>query len=453
MNRAHLHPVSFALLLALGGCAASASDPEVAAPDTGLAVTAQSADEIRVREDGLTLWVDVVAPVSVEGSGELRATLRGRTSANLDAAFSYVPDDAFGTASVVGPRSFEVALRGGHEINSILSGLPLLTRLTMSNGKVYTARISLAPRFTAQEGSAAITLDTPIRTAYVRGADPLRYRGTAATAATGLTVTTTDGASPAVAALGGGRFRLDWAYAGLSQVFDRKSDRVQLAATSGGTAVSRRAGIELTAEGIGLTVRDPELVWPAPVCQKTVFDCIQAKPIGTLDLGSCGSYRDVARCMTADACDFTPAAPFSLTGKDATALAPAVKAAHDACPRTSGSWCSVGPAAAFTYPRCVARPPTQDEVNEAALAEDRGGRFDPSAGTALTRAQLLMTQALGGGLLTAIDAFAGDTDVRATVFESEVSCHNCHEWAIKYVLLYPRTRTVVVVDGTHGYDS
>lgn len=418
---------------------------------------AASGGEVRVREDGLTLWMDVLARPAYRGAA-LQVILTGRTSSNLKDVFSFVPDDAFGTAAVVGPRSFSVTMRDGHEINTLLSGLPILVRLGLSNGRTYTASVGLAPRFAASTGAAALSLDTPIRPIYFQeGPSALRYRGTTSVTAPSLTVSTSGGAAPVTAPLGTGRFRFDWEYSAFAQGFDSTTDRVILSAISGGTMVTRSAAIELAVSEVGLTgAADPSTVWPDPQCAKTVYDCVHGKPSGTKDFGSCGTYREVARCMITDVCDTVPAPtlPFALVTTDATPLAPAVKDAHDNCPRNSGSWCSVGPAASFSYARCTAMSPTQDQVNaEALAATDRRGSFDPRYGTSLTRAQLEMTQAFKRGLLTTIDTFAGDTDVRATLFESEESCHNCHQFAQKYILFYPRTRVVVVIDGSHGYDS
>ena len=38
-------------------------------------------------------------------------------------------------------------------------------------------------------------------------------------------------------------------------------------------------------------------------------------------------------------------------------------------------------------------------------------------------------------------------------FVDELRCHNCHEFGVRYVIYYPESRKVVVVDGTYGYDS
>lgn len=157
--------------------------------------------------------------------------------------------------------------------------------------------------------------------------------------------------------------------------------------------------------------------------------------------------------LEAAACPM-PRPTFALIARDASSLDGAVSAAHAACPRTGGSWCTVGPQAAFSYSRCLATPPTVSQVTAAAVAEtDNRGVFDVRYGRLLTRSELLMTQAFRTGLLAAVDAFARDTNVQATVFESEEPCHNCHQFSLKYVLYYARTRTIVVIDGSHGYDS
>lgn len=454
-------PVLPALLtLALFGCSApqvlGADAAPGAAQDPEAPFLASSDSEVRVREDGLTLWVDTPARPVYRGA-TLQVILSGRTSSNLKEVFSSVPDDAFGSAAIVGPRSFTVTLRDGHEINTLLSGLPILIRLGLSNGRTYHARVELAPRFASSTGSAAISLDAPILPIYYNeGPTALRYRGTAGVTAPMLTVMTSGGAAPATAPLGAGLFRFDWEYSSLAQVFDQTTDRITLSAATGGMTVTKTAAIELGIKNVELTGGDPSTRWPDPRCAKTVYDCIQMQPAGTKDLASCGSYRDVTRCLYADVCDVepTPMLPFELKSTDASALAPAVKNAHDKCPRNSGSWCTVGPAQAFTYAPCTAMSPTPDQVHTAALmATDRSGAFDPRYGSSLTRAELSMAQAFKTGLLTAIDAFAGDTDVRAVLFEAEEPCHNCHQFAQKYVLFYPKTRVVVVVDGSHGYDS
>lgn len=451
MSRASASWMFLALLV--GGCSASAIDVDVS--EDPAVFYAAAVPEIRVREDGLTLWVDAVAVPSYSGS-TLRLALRGRTSANLKAAHSFVPDDAFGSTRLVGARSFETLLEGGHEINTILSGLPLFLKLEMTNGRVYHASLSLRGDFVRYSGDTAIAVNAALSPIYWKDdVTNLRYRGLATVDAPLLNVTTTGGVDPTVKALGSGRFQIDWDYDRFAKVFDDPRDPVRFSArTATRMPLSGSANIEIGLTDVKLTTLDAETAWPTPSCAKSVFDCIKAQPAMTRDFAVCGSYRDVQRCMYADICDFTPPVAFMLQSKDASSLAPAIAAAHAACPRTGGSWCSVLDGAAFSYARCLTMEPTSDAIIEAALvAADRSGRFDPRYGTAMSRSELAAQLTFGSGLLAASDALAGDTTVQAKLFESEESCHNCHQFGQMYVLLYPNTRVVVVVTASHGYDS
>jgi hypothetical protein len=328
MTRSPVFPVLSAL--ALLGCGTAHQEVGEDPANERPSFTAASDGEIRVREDGLTLWMDTPARPSYRGT-MLQVTIAGRTSANLKEVFSSVPDDAFGSAAIVGPRSFTVVLRDGHEINTLLSGLPILIRLGLSNGRTYHARVELAPRFVSATGSASISLDAPILPIYYQeGPTALRYRGTAGVTAPMLTVTTSGGTAPITAPLSVGRFRFDWEYPAFAQVFDQSTDLVTLSAASGGMTATRSAAIELGVKSVELTGGDPGTRWPDPRCARTAYDCIQMKPAGTKDFAGCGSYREVLRCLFADVCDVepTPMLPFALTGTDASALAPAVKTAH-----------------------------------------------------------------------------------------------------------------------------
>lgn len=448
---------SIPLLLALG-CGVDGSQP--VSSQQGDVEDASSTErfsattsELRVRADDLTLWVQEQTEQAVR-SGVLHVTIKARTSSNISSVSSSVPDDAFGRTTQIGPRSFEITLRDGHEINTILSGLPLFVNLKLSNGKTYGAKLSLSAKLSPSAGP--VSVEPYARPIYHRDSANLRYRGYATTSATGLVMSSRGGTAPWLGLPTASRHPFDWEYSGLASLLDASSDLVVFETGSGAAITRQQSGVTLAVRDVGLGLGDPAVRWPTPACTKTVYDCITALPATTKDYSACGSYREVARCMGVDRCDVvpTPAVPFALSSRDASSLAPAVKRAHDACPRTGGSWCSVLDAVAFDYPRCVATTPTPAQVTEAALAEtDRSGAFDPRYGRSLTRAELLMQQTFKGGLLSAMDAYAGDTNVSATLFESEESCHNCHQFSIKFVLFYPRTRAVVVVDGSYGYDS
>ncbi len=59
----------------------------------------------------------------------------------------------------------------------------------------------------------------------------------------------------------------------------------------------------------------------------------------------------------------------------------------------------------------------------------------------------------GDPLLAAVDAFAGGSEVQASISTYEVPCYNCHDNAAWAVLFYPDSGKVLVFKGNHGCDS
>jgi hypothetical protein len=59
----------------------------------------------------------------------------------------------------------------------------------------------------------------------------------------------------------------------------------------------------------------------------------------------------------------------------------------------------------------------------------------------------------GPSLLSDIAAWAGSSEVIGRELAAELSCPNCHDFKVRYILFYPVKRTVVVLDGRYGYDS
>ncbi len=293
----------FATSLTAAGClvsdaGAERDDPEAtSAEDAQLTASAASTGgEVRVRVGELTVWVKpLVKPAYV--AGELVATIEGRASRDLADVFSFVPDDAFGNATLTGKRTFSIALRGGSELNSILSGLPLFVRLE-SGGRTWFASIDLGARFARFAGDSGLFVESAIRPVYFEdGVSNLRYRGRAsAPGATSLTASTDDDSDGDVLARGAGKFDIDWDYNRFQLVFDYPEFPVFFSAFGGPKELHKTAGVDLVVGKVGLTTQDPYEVWPTTSCSKSVRACLQKLPAGTKDLGACGTYRQVARC-------------------------------------------------------------------------------------------------------------------------------------------------------------
>lgn len=148
----------------------------------------------------------------------------------------------------------------------------------------------------------------------------------------------------------------------------------------------------------------------------------------------------------------------SLEGQPAGSL-DAARTAFDAACKTggNGTWCGLGDLRAFDLPACTPDTTSLDDIAEAASESVRPAADYVGART-LTRAELeaspLFAANGGPALLAALDARAGSkADVTAQVSETEIACHNCTTYAVRFVVLYRDARVVFVVEGTRGYDS
>lgn len=291
------------------GCAADTSEEQADDLESAVTVgqdtafTKVDAPSAQVRVANLTLTIDDAVSVRRDGNG-MTATVKLRASRDLANVFSFVPDDAFGTARLTSARTFEIDLAGGYELNTILSGLPLFVSVDTKTGatKHYEARIDLASRFFDFRGSSSIFVDAPIRPVLVREGDQnLRYRGTArADGATSFNISTDDDAEPTIGALGGGKFQFDWGYTLFEIVVDSpEADVFFNANLPGNRLVSKRAHAKIEVGSVGLTRLAAYDVWPSLTCAPRVKACVTAAG-SRPDLGHCGTYREVSPCLVAN---------------------------------------------------------------------------------------------------------------------------------------------------------
>jgi hypothetical protein len=382
--------------------------------------------------------------------------IRATSNRYVSDVLSFVPDDVFGEASVISERRFEIVLREGHELNTVLSGLPLFVRVTTFTGtpRSYTARIVIAPRFFDFRGSYEIWIDEKVNPIYViQGDSNLLYRGRAHVSIPyndWLSVTAPDGI-PSV--YGRPSYRLDWTYPKLHQAIDPHT--VPLAFSTGGDdgpIAQKTARLVARVTELALTDGDAYEVWPTPDCEPAVYTCLHSKPAGTRDFSACGTYRQVQRCTYATACEVFPQ-PFSLTGTDASSLEPARAAWNVGS--TPLSWYAITSIDAYTTPECPAEPVTLQAIVEHLGAGQTLPSFE--YGTLTDRSGLEQSFFFGGSkgaaLLSEIDAYAGGGEVQAWFAGEEQLCHNCHDYREWGVLYYPASRKVIVLDGHHGYDS
>lgn len=295
-------------LALLAACVDGAAEPGPSGPDTDEVIADDKADapgELRARIDGLTVWLRPVARLG-QTDGEIYVDIEGRTSKNLAEVHAWVPDDRFGTAQIVSARKFVVTLGSGHEVNTMLSGLPLFIGITPTSGAPAEAAVWLAPRLGNATGSSRIYLNTTVTPSWVGG--DVIYRG-GATLAAGydqLTVTA-PAAAPTVAATGTARkYRVDWTFTDLAAALRAPGQAVLAEAHKGATTVTKDAAFEVRVARLGLTARDPREVWPRQ-CDDEVFACLVELGPDVVDAGACGTYRQVQACGGPAAVTIAPA--------------------------------------------------------------------------------------------------------------------------------------------------
>jgi hypothetical protein len=439
-----LLPLAFA-----GAGACAAADDTTDGETTADATTG----ELRVRVGELTLWVDRKVPVDLGPDGQLRATIHARTSRNLTQAFGWVPDDGFGTSTIVGPKSFTIELRRGHEANTMLSGLPLFVSIDVATGTPthYDARLDLQLGLTSFSGSGALWIDAAVFPEYAGpGEDPLRYRASVET--TSATLAVQNAGVPTITAATGG-FTVDWTYDDIQASLLGKK-RAKFVTAGGGF---KSAVFEIKTVGLDMTTGDATAVWPS-VCEPDVYACMQSAD----DLTTCGHFRDVHRCVYADPCEVNGSSPLELEELDLDFVWASQLDTYLAGCVTGGDWCSVQTLQAYMFAECLAEPATLADIVGQLLDGDQdwGGGDVFARGTVLDRSGLAGTPLFSGSyspggpaLFEAIDAHMANGPLEAWKLTEEVPCHNCTDFRDVYVLYYPEAFRVILVEAGHGYDS
>ena len=292
-----------ALLVAgLPGCADVPVETDEAVP--GEDGKADGTGELRVRAGDTTVWADRLLAVR-GGEGEPRWIVSGRASRNLVGGEAFTPDGAGGGAggafAIAGPRRFEVGYPAGDP--GVLSGASQLVRLDMAPSSTrpdsLTARVVVQPRLLAFSGSGAY-LTAALRPVVVGGRVVFRVSGRASASLESLA------ASVGSLAIGPGelrivddrRFTIDLLADQVTELAAGASELVLDLQLSSG-ARQKRARLGLSIARLGLTTGDPAEVWPAPVCEEAVSQCLQALPAGASDTSACGEALEVLACAGA----------------------------------------------------------------------------------------------------------------------------------------------------------
>jgi hypothetical protein len=259
--------------------------------DAATASASRAPAELTASVEGLRVQLaPVVTTESIDGATRWR--IDGRSSVDLASVASWVPDDAYGEASLTGPRTFSVELRDLSEQNTMASGLPLFLTMTEASGAKAEAAIWFRPRLSAGAGSRRIRFYATVRPVWLGG--DIVYRGRLAVDP-GWSASILNTPAPQQVPLEGGKLRLDWAFEPLAATLRQDLGVVRARAQHGAQVVERAAALEVRAVRLGLTRLDPREVWPT-LCKPVVCACLAALPVGEPDTEGCGSYREVLAC-------------------------------------------------------------------------------------------------------------------------------------------------------------
>jgi hypothetical protein len=280
---AHARMRSWMLPIVLVACAEPGPDTDEVEVIDGKADT-----ELRVRVDGLTVWID---PAVTRADGDRPWRLDGRASKNLASVHSFVPDDGFGRATVKSARTFELAL-DDHELNTILSGMPLFVEIEPTSGASATASVWLAPKLGEFSGTSKLRIDSTVTPRWVAG--DVIYRGGARVEPGWSMAVAGDDAPQVFAEPVANRFRIDIHYRQLAPAATAPFT-FEAHNHDGSQSGAKQARVVMATRRIGLTRLDPEAVWQQR-CEAKVRTCLQALPASTADAGTCGTYRQVHVC-------------------------------------------------------------------------------------------------------------------------------------------------------------
>lgn len=434
--------ISATLLLSAASACGGAPEVELARDEA----------EARSRDGQTTVWINEGSFRFFREDNQAVLSFTGRTSRDLRGVLSWVPDDAFGTATQTGPRTFEVQLRGGHEINSVLSGMPLLIGLDLANGTHLDGRLLIGASWARFRGRTSVGVEPTLAPIFRGDVEGPAYRARVRAQTPELTVG--EAGSPRIGG-GSGEWTVDFSYADLEPLFGTGA-RVIFQ-----TADGRQRSASVNADLLEWEVTDEDAFnyWPALTCRRPVYECLITSR--GLDFAHCGTYREVNACQRPNLCEVYETLPFSLAPIDLTfAFEAAVTRFIEGCASGGGQWCRFGALQSFIAPDCLAAPAQLSEVVRHALegTDQAGVEFDQ--GQLLDRTGLEGTPIFsasystgGPALFQAIDGHFGAGEVQGWWYRAEVPCHNCTDFEDVIVLWYPEALRAVRLTFGHGYDS
>jgi hypothetical protein len=252
--------------------------------------------ELQVTVGDTSLWV-ASSLARRSGNGPDDLVLSGGTSRDLATGRAFVFDHDFGAWTKTGAQLFELSWPVT-DIGAILDGTSQFMDLSFATDGLWptqaSAHVVVRPRLVGLQGSGA-TLAPDIVPIVADGTVRYRIYGTADAELYDLGVQL-DGVDVLdLHQPDATHFAIDLtAVEVLAAAGTDAALRVDVSLLAGQFVESATLGLYV--HELGLTSGDAYAIWPAPSCQSSVRDCLQALPAGTLDLASCGEALDVLAC-------------------------------------------------------------------------------------------------------------------------------------------------------------
>ncbi|CAN5495712.1 hypothetical protein BH09MYX1_BH09MYX1_18350 [soil metagenome] len=268
------------------------ADYQLAAGPGTVYVSGVAGESISARATTFTLTFSTPARVETRSGGKV-VILSGRSSRNIASMFSYVPDDAFGEVVLKSPRTFDVILREGHELNTMLSGMPLRLGIDTATGTPthFEAALHFGATFGALAGDSHLRVSEVVPVLVGADAETLVYRASITTTITPQSITVAGATTTKRSAR---KYDADFDYGALFATASA-STPVSFVAQYASPATTTAKPI-LGLRALGLTVKTIDEAWPI-TCAAAVKSCIAriTKASGT-DFGECARARDVETC-------------------------------------------------------------------------------------------------------------------------------------------------------------
>jgi hypothetical protein len=251
-------------------------------------------------KNGMTLTLQASLAWHMGSAGE-EVILKGSTSRDMTFVQGFIPDDAFGTATQLSTRSFQLVLDNPSDINTAISGSPFYLELTTHSStgdEHWSAQVVLTPRLVPAAGSTTsrLTLGSAVTPVVVNdNPDGVHFRGTVTTTATPQSMVVSSDSTPALVQDSPRTWHFDWDFDHFESAVSRP---VQAQAKFGATTSTRSGTLEVRLSKVGLASgQSADDIYGFPECDPGVLACLRTLPASTIDFGACGAYLPVRVCI------------------------------------------------------------------------------------------------------------------------------------------------------------